>query len=466
MLPRISSARKELAMIQHNSLPSPLYRQKRVLNDLLELSRDGLPCQMRKSALRLLQYSFQYLVQEIFGGSARQQFLLALKELCSDEVPYYVYKEGFLHFYYMIGAGASLGSKSLALEHEDCRSILQLLKTTTQVSLKLAACAYLWLARQTFREHLSGPISETEHRDICLILSDLTQHPFPLEVRRDALDWLWRHESSRDSGLTHDERHDVWTSILEISGYAELNALLLYSRTDATSDCLSGLRRLWWFSLLDHWTADMLIEKEKKRNVGMDLLSMTGPTHPKNIRRQAFELLALFSNLSFWKDMLDESTWRLISDQFAGFCLYDTERVNKEDVMRRATSLLVESTRDSTDVALTRRELQVSRHVSAVVPKEQRQIAAAATTIRQTCDAETTAEATLENLAVFTLPGESLLIQKDQQIILHDRICNYAKFHTTRLIAIQAMYALLSIQEWLSGIRFAKGPFDEGEWPA
>lgn len=39
MLPRISSARKELATVQRKAFPTPLYRQKRVLDDLLELAR-------------------------------------------------------------------------------------------------------------------------------------------------------------------------------------------------------------------------------------------------------------------------------------------------------------------------------------------------------------------------------------------------------------------------------------------
>ncbi|KAH8114750.1 hypothetical protein DFH11DRAFT_1593183 [Phellopilus nigrolimitatus] len=501
VLPRISSARRELAMVQRGSLPSPLYRQKKVLDDLLDLSKDELPYQMRRSALRLLQISFQYLVQEIFIGSTRRQFLNSLKELCSDELPYAVRKEGFVHFYYMVAAGASLENKSFALEHEDCRVILQLFRNAEQVSLKLAASAYLWLACKTFRDHLYSPISETEHREICLFLADLTQNPYPISTRRDALDWLWRLEDT-SAGLSYvcvqsfikfslsaydhmskSTRHEVWSSILEISGYTELNALLLYCHADAFNDCLAGIRRLWWFSLIGSWTLDMRNDLENKKKVGADLLSIVDPRHSFDTRRAAFELIALFSNLPHWHDMFDETTWRLISKQFANFCLYvlnfsstlsyrqlkalfrrrDIERVNKEDVIRRVVSLLADSTADKGKVVTTRKELQLSKRVSVVISREQTQIAAVADSVRQNFSPDTTIEAALENLAVFTLPGESLLIQKDQQAILYDRICNYAKFHQTRLIAVQAMLSLMTIQEWLSGILFAKGPTDESE---
>ncbi|THH08514.1 hypothetical protein EW145_g2674 [Phellinidium pouzarii] len=469
MLPRISSARNELARVQRRAFPAPLYRQKRILDDLLELSRDELPYQMRKAALKLLHFSFEYLVQEIFDGRVNlSRFASILSKpptLKSEELPFSVRKEGFLHFYLMVGAGATIENKNFSEEEEDCRIILQLLKTTTQISLKLAACAYLWLACWTFREHLVyRPISESEHGSVCFVLAELTQNMFPVETRRDALDWLWKLEISSNSGLTSDERHNVWMNILDLSEYtAVCSPFLLHRQTDAMNDYFSGLRRLWWFNLLDSWIINIKDEKERKRRIGADLFSVTNPKQSIGARRHAFELIALFSNLPHWKDLYDEPTWRLISDQFAEFCLRDSDKINKEDVMRRAAALLFSSTGTSNDIVTSHRELQISKCVSVVITREHSQIATATDMVRQNCSPKTTVEATLENLAVFTLPGESLMIQKDQQAILRDRICNYASFDSTRPIAIQAMYALMTIQDWLSGIRYAEGPTDEDE---
>ena len=109
---------------------------------------------------------------------------------------------------------------------------------------------------------------------------------------------------------------------------------------------------------------------------------------------------------------------------------------------------------------------------------------------RRNCgpDSTSTVEASMENLAVFTLPGESVLImvrcpffifsifplpppltwpyllmiildkqnkQKDQQEILYQRIFEFSKLEATRPIAVQAMYVLMTIQEWISKTSFA-----------
>ncbi|KAL5519828.1 hypothetical protein ACEPAG_1488 [Sanghuangporus baumii] len=485
-LPRITSARSELAAVQRRFEAVPLYRQTKILNDLLGMTRDELPYQMRKSALKLIHYSFSKVVRDIFSEPVRQQFQKALKELCSDEVSYDLRSDGLDKFNYLVGAGASLSNKvgllspvsfktsafsdsrsaqSFALEHEDCRFILSMLRGTALVSLKLAACAYLWLSHKMFIEHLYNPVSEAEFKEICIILVDFTQHPLPLDTRRDALDWLWRYEYLQDSDLPDDARLAVAASILEISGYTESNGFLLYQHADSENDYLSGLRRLWWFSTLRSWDLDMKHEKSESVSFAMTIIPTDifgSESRPQEIRGQGFELIALFSNITQWRDMYDDTTWRVISDAFAEYCLRDAERVNKEIVKRRVESLLARSTSDDgpTSAALTpRKELQVARRMSGVVRAPRySQVNAAKKVVRQYCTSDTTIEASLENLYLFMLPGECLLIQKDQQEILYERICNYARFHVSRLIAVQAMYALLTIREWLSAISFAKGP--------
>ncbi|KAL5524330.1 hypothetical protein ACEPAF_9470 [Sanghuangporus sanghuang] len=464
-LPRITSARSELATVRRRFEAAPLYQQTKILNDLLDMTRNELPYQIRKSALKLIHYSFSNVVRDIFSEPVRQQFQKALKELCSDEVSYDLRSDGLDKFNYLVGAGASLSNKSFALEHEDCRFILSILRGTALVSLKLAACAYLWLSHKMFIEHMYNPVSESEFKEICVILVDFTQHPLPLDTRRDALDWLWRYEYLQDSDLPDDARLAVAASILEISGYTESNGFLLYQHADSENDYLSGLRRLWWFSTLRSWDLDMKHEKSESVSFATTITPTNGfdsESRPQEIRGQGFELIALFSNITQWRDMYDDTTWRVVSDAFAEYCLRDTERVNKEIVKRRVESLLARSTSDDgpTSVALTpRKELQVARRMSGVVRAPRySQVNAAKKVVRQYCTSDTTIEASLENLYLFMLPGDCLLIQKDQQEILYERICNYARFHVSRLIAVQAMYALLTIREWLSAISFAKGP--------
>ncbi|KAL5501798.1 hypothetical protein ACEPAH_9058 [Sanghuangporus vaninii] len=464
-LPRITSARSELATVRRRFEAVPLYQQTKILNDLLDMTRNELPYQMRKSALKLIHYSFSKVVGDIFSEPVRQQFEKALKELCSDEVSYDLRSDGLDKFNYLVGAGASLSNKSFALEHEDCRFILTILRGTALVSLKLAACAYLWLSHKMFIEHMYNPVSESEFKEICVILVDFTQHPLPLDTRRDALDWLWRYEYLQDSDLPDDARLAVAASILEISGYTESNGFLLYQHADSENDYLSGLRRLWWFSTLRSWDLDMKHEKSESVSFATTITPTNvfdSESRPQEIRGQGFELIALFSNITQWRDMYDDTTWRVVSDTFAEYCLRDTERVNKEIVKRRVESLLARSTSDDgpTSAVLTpRKELQVARRMSGVVRAPRySQICAAKKVVRQYCTSDTTIEASLENLYLFMLPGDCLLIQKDQQEILYERICNYARFHVSRLIAVQAMYALLTIREWLSAISFAKGP--------
>ncbi|OCB88956.1 hypothetical protein A7U60_g3911 [Sanghuangporus baumii] len=451
-LPRITSARSELATVRRRFEAAPLYQQTKILNDLLDMTRNELPYQIRKSALKLIHYSFSNVVRDIFSEPVRQQFQKALKELCSDEVSYDLRSDGLDKFNYLVGAGASLSNKVDLLSlpghlHPlilDLRRVLLLnMRTvdsfsacygTALVSLKLAACAYLWLSHKMFIEHMYNPVSESEFKEICVILVDFTQHPLPLDTRRDALDWLWRYEYLQDSDLPDDARLAVAASILEISGYTESNGFLLYQHADSENDYLSGLRRLWWFSTLRSWDLDMKHEKSESVSFATTITPTNGfdsESRPQEIRGQGFELIALFSNITQWRDMYDDTTWRVVSDAFAEYCLRDTERVNKEIVKRRVESLLARSTSDDgpTSVALTpRKELQVARRMSGVVRAPRySQVNAAKKVVRQYCTSDTTIEASLENLYLFMLPGDCLLIQKDQQEILYERICNYAR---------------------------------------
>lgn len=462
MIPRISSARSELGVVK-NGLPAPLYRQKKVLEDLLELTKDDLPNQMRRSSLKLIHFSFTNLVQDIFTGCTRKRFLTTLEELCSDELPYLIRKQGLEDFNYMVGAAASLGRKNFAHEHEDCRAVLHILQSSTHVSIELTACAYVWLVCKIYREQTHIPISESELREICFKLINLTHAQLPVEVRRDAADWLWRLENIRCSGLTKGEREELWANLFSLSleddeGYSE------------KPDPMTGLQRLWWFSILKSWTSD-LVGDQRIKEVGEELFKATKDTEPFEIRSRAFELISLFSNLPSWSDMFDYATWKFITQHFVDFCMHDTNRVDKDRIMSRVQLLMMESASaaeeeesilapepQSTSKELV--QLQSRKRVSIIFTREYKQILAACQTVKQHCGPESasTIEASIENLSVFTLPGESVLIMKDQQAILYDRIFNYSKLEATRAIAIQAMYVLMTIQEWMSKISFALGP--------
>lgn len=98
-------------------------------------------------------------------------------------------------------------------------------------------------------------------------------------------------------------------------------------------------------------------------------------------------------------------------------------------------------------IVTTRRELRISKHVSVIIKRDTDQLLALTDTVKKNCGPDLRFEAALENLAVFTMPGESLLIhvcplpllleqssdqlapavQKDQQAMLYERICSYTE---------------------------------------
>ncbi|PAV17124.1 hypothetical protein PNOK_0718800 [Pyrrhoderma noxium] len=500
VLPQISSARAELGAVMSGSRPgswygsgngggtetvSSLSKQRKVMDDLLELTRDDLPHHMRRSALKLIDFSFSNLVRDIFTGFAQKQFLLALRELCSDELPYEIRKIGFEEFIYMIEAAASFGRKNFALRHEDCRIILHILRTSVQVSLSFAACAHVYIVCKVYRDskhdskselksgdfQYSHPISEDELREVCYKLVELTCDDSPTQIRRDALDWLWRLENIRCSDLTTQERGELWKNLFDLRGKDNER------RDNEEFEPMSTLTRLWWFSILKSWAPD-LIHDDRKKDIGKELFIATRETEPIELRTRGFELIALFSNLPVWKDMYDHGTWRQISDEFIDFCMRDATRVDKNNIMTRTQLLLMESTSSNSSRLLNETGTEEMSKETQLISKKQNRTSigfireiqrkqildvaalAASQTVKRNCgpDSISTVEASMENLAVFTLPGESVLVMKDQQEILYQRIFEFSKLEATRPIAVQAMYVLMTIQEWISKTSFALGP--------
>ena len=129
-----------------------------------------------------------------------------------------------------------------------------------------------------------------------------------------------------------------------------------------------------------------------------------------------------------------QSTWKTVTDYFSEFCLYvhylsvcaltvayifvliskirnDTEFVDRNGVMERVKSIFQGMLEPSENrIITTRRELHISKHVSVVISRDTDQLLALSETVNKQCGPELHSESALENLSVFTMPGESLLI--------------------------------------------------------
>ena len=125
-----------------------------------------------------------------------------------------------------------------------------------------------------------------------------------------------------------------------------------------------------------------------------------------------------------------QPTWKTVTDYFSEFCLYvhylsvcayilvliskirnDTEFVDRNGVMERVKSIFQGMLEPSENrIITTRRELHISKHVSVVISRDTDQLLALSETVKKQCGPELHSESALENLSVFTMPGESLLI--------------------------------------------------------
>ncbi|TDL23305.1 hypothetical protein BD410DRAFT_787643 [Rickenella mellea] len=442
------SARRNVLMI--------LRRRESTILDMLELSKDVYSGYVRNTALKILRMMFENPIKmEVQKSTVRRQFLAVVKELCSTEISFEMRREGFHFLYYLLASASRSDFTTYTMERKDAEMIMAIQRSSSHVSVKLAAIAHLGAILGTHNGNKHFPLSELDIRELTVSLVDFTRVVYRTSTRRIALLVLWEYEDLMGlNSLETNERHSVW-----------MNALELCRNSHSPDDSLAGFSSLWWYSLMPVWQESLSLALEHREHAGriLCIIAMNTDNHMQT-RQHAFELIVFLWNNPYWKNMFDAECHDMICLEIIEFCRNYQSQSKRSNIRRQMEG---DNLPTSASSSSSSSKLALWKPNSTTPPPLRHSGKLPTTLVRRVRQFDTaiSSPAALDAIMIFTMPGESILKYHDRHAIFV-RIAECLREHhiiMAKELALQATYFLSIVHEWIGELKKPQDPLDRLE---